>query len=233
MAERQQGQQGPSPPNTRDCSSELLTLAWERLKHQHEMRDRWFRYSLLVLAVPVGLVGAKLMEPGGENLRCVAGVLLVGCAVLGYGFFRLYVAQRINGLRRVTELLELIGETNSEYARIFGWKGKEGPRRKKDAGADFWANVIQMSINSVLLSFGALLLAGIEMPYAPGVVPLLAVVVLALMFLLQYKQRPRLQKEAYDARNKALQALSEGKNQPGQPDPDQVSPSDSSREAAS
>ena len=73
--------------------------------------------------------------------------------MLGYGFFRMYLSQRIQSLYRLIEFYPLLEKVAAEDAHVWAWKEAE-TGKVRDLGADYWVSRIQMVVNGVLLGCG-------------------------------------------------------------------------------
>jgi hypothetical protein len=63
-------------------------LLWQRIQHQQEVRDRWFTYSLALLAVPL-LMAAAFEKADLKDPYAVAGAMAI-FAFVGFFFLLLY-----------------------------------------------------------------------------------------------------------------------------------------------
>lgn len=145
----------------------------ERLHQQEEVRDRWFRYSLVVLVLPVGIVGLD-KTPSWLGRSAMAAMMFLFAAI-GVCFLLMHVNQRANCL----DLREDFGESVPERHLPRGflrcvllmhqfWR------------ADFLANVIQALLNGALVIVGVYAL-GVSSTWVPYVALLMAVYVQLLM----------------------------------------------------
>jgi hypothetical protein len=119
-------------------------LLWQRLKLQEEVRDRWFRYSLLILAVPLGVAAAFERAEVADRAVVAAGALLF--FLIGVCFLLLHVMQRINSL----ELLEQLGPSDPVGDVLADSASRKLTLRVQHWGADFYANCAQSILNAGL-----------------------------------------------------------------------------------
>ncbi len=144
-----------------------LNLTWERIKLQQEVRDRWFRYSLIILGVPLVLLLSK-NQPFFVDSSLTRAATAFLFALIGFFFFLLHVHQRINSVNLHAELQQILDPIRRELNISSENQKKNSSKnhdkksklhcmlsivifRKQSWGADFWANVVQATMNSSLL----------------------------------------------------------------------------------
>jgi hypothetical protein len=70
---------------------------YDRVKLQEEVRDRWFRYYLLIMASTVTIMGFALREIGSAGqIPVFLSLLGIFIGMVGVIFFRVYLNQRYN-----------------------------------------------------------------------------------------------------------------------------------------
>jgi hypothetical protein len=114
-------------------------LLWQRIQHQQEVRDRWFTYSLALLAVPL-LMAAAFEKADLKDPYAVAGAMAI-FAFVGFFFLLLYTRQRINYLDLYKQYSPRPVPPAGSYLLL----------RAQLWGADFYANCVQACMNAGLL----------------------------------------------------------------------------------
>jgi len=140
-------------------SIEYLKTITEQLKMQQEVRDKWFRFYLImvgpIFAALVGILRSDLMEYNVNYTHWLTTILCFCIFLIGLFFFLMYVRQRYNHLilyRRV----EIIEKTIVKPA-IFGTDGKIVFHKHYQFGADFYASCIYILLNSIWITLGVFL----------------------------------------------------------------------------
>lgn len=151
-----------------ELAIQYLQVLYNQIIDHKNVRDRWFRYYLLVISVPFGLLAAGLQSGTWQRIAVYPNRLLWLFSMLllsiGVLFFMLYIRQRINYLSVYERALrierEVVQPAIDQAARS---------RKASEMGqfsADFYANGVHILLNSVwsVLAwiFGALALRELE-----------------------------------------------------------------------
>ncbi len=144
------------PTNKVADSIEYLKAITEQLKMQQEVRDKWFRFYLIMVGPIFGalvvILRSDLMKNNVDYTNWLTTILCFCIFLIGLLFFLMYVRQRFNHLilyRRI----EIIEKTVIEPA-IFGTDRKIVYHKHYQFGADFYASCIYIFLNSFWLTLG-------------------------------------------------------------------------------
>ena len=127
---------------------EYLKFMFEHVKLQQEVRDRWFRYYLIITGVisAAGITAIQLFYVDGSFNKFLFSLLLllsIAMFCIGSCFFMIYLKQRLNYLKqyKIIEILENKLPFFEDIQSI-------SDRRVKKYGADFYTIWIHILINS-------------------------------------------------------------------------------------
>ncbi len=171
-----------------------MEYLWNQINQGRSVSDLWFRYSLLVTAVPIAAVVA-LTKVVGENTPsdlvlgtgAVTSALLV---VIGVMFSLIFTRMRINSL----VLYKKLYEVEKQYLKHISCERfhdiyiQRKGKRVFTSGAEYYVSLMQSILNAAWLSLFIILLVSLKgyessilkSPMLPLLVPLIFV------FLQQY-----------------------------------------------
>ncbi len=165
-----------------DITLSMLRSYQEQHKLQREVMDRWFGYYLIIIGIPLPLLGGLLQVEGvrmslSHNLAIVAPIAFF-YFVVGLIFFLMHVRQRINSIRWMNRIKLIEAELLTKLPTV------PKPEATEPFGADFWAGVVHIFVNTVWFVAGVYL-CGLN----GGWLWVLLVVILVAILGIQYSLR--------------------------------------------
>ena len=137
---------------------EYATYLQSEMHFQKEVRDRWFRYYLIITTLPLGVViGLFRFKEVNISLNGFLPVVTLSSFilfVLGFLFFLVHIHQRINylsGVKRISglETKDIVGFFNSKDTHH---KILNSPMERNQLCADLYTNRIYIFLNSVWIA---------------------------------------------------------------------------------
>lgn len=126
-------------------------LLYAQITDHKEVRDRWFRYYLLVIGIPFGVLGAGLQASAWDRMVGRPNELLLLLSLLlllvGFLFFMLYIRQRLNYLSVYQRAWQV--ERMVIMPAILATNPQQKMPEVGQFSADFYANGVHILLNSV------------------------------------------------------------------------------------
>lgn len=147
--------------------SNLLSVLFEQVKLQQEVRDRWFGHYLTIIGALTAMATLclKIFENvvQKENLYFFLGLVFIFACVLGVLFYILYLCQRRNYKRTYNLLSVMQTEIFKSISVIPSKLYEESTFTIKRHGADFYTLLIQRLIDVTMFGVGIVFLAVSQM----------------------------------------------------------------------
>ncbi|MEL7488180.1 MAG: hypothetical protein AAGJ87_13300, partial [Pseudomonadota bacterium] len=152
-----------APSNVTDAALKYLELLYGQIVDHKAIRDRWFRYYLLLIGIPLGLIipltQASVFSTSISNSTLLMSALSALFLTLGIIFFLLFIKQRLNYLAKYHKAIRVETEIVIPYLRL-----PVPTRYHSTSGnffADIYANSVHILLNSVWVSIGTASLTGL------------------------------------------------------------------------
>lgn len=138
------------PAKQTELALQYIALIYSQINHHKDVRDRWVRYYLIVIGIPIALLSSGIQARGIRAVVTDPYPILAGFAalllVLGILFFLIYVKQRANYLAMYSRVMEL--EKRVIFSNVGGGMAL-GHTMMGQFNADLYANGLHVVLNSV------------------------------------------------------------------------------------